>query len=319
MMNEDFSIIKDLINNANNVAILTHILPDGDAIGSSCALATLLQELGKKSKVYLQAQLPEEYQYFFVSDLIEYKKPENVDLIIITDCAGIDRVGDYSNLIKKCDNTLAIDHHKTFMPFAKHNFVSIGSSSASEFIYDILMNQDFIIDKRIAEFIYLGILRDTGGFMHDCTTSHTLRVVADLLEHKIDAENINRHFMMRTSYKTTMLLKTALNNLQMYNLSKIAVSFISQDDLKKYNAVVEDTGGVISHILSIDTVEVAVLITEASPNVHKVSIRSKNNIDASEVAKDFGGGGHAKASGCQMYGQIFKIINALVKAIQKRI
>ena len=318
MLNDNYSVITQNISSAKNIAIFTHILPDGDAIGSSCALACLLQNMGKNAKVYLQSPIPDEYKYFFIDDIVAYEVPKNLDLVIIADCADVDRLGNFSRFVKNAEKSIAIDHHKTFVPFAKHNFVSETSSSASEFLCDIFNNQSLSLDKRIAEFLYLGILRDTGGFMHDCTSSHTLRVVADLLDYNIDAENINRHFMMRTTYKTTMLLKVVLNNLSFYNFGKIAISNISKAELDSYNALVEDTGGIIGHILSIDTVEIAVLITEASPNVHKVSIRSKYNLDASDVAKDFGGGGHKKASGCQMYGQIQKITNALVKAIQRR-
>ena len=308
-----------MIDKSKNVAIFTHLLPDGDAIGSSCAMALMLRNMGKTAHVYLPSTVLEEYNYFNVEDIICYEYPNNYDLIIATDCADKDRMGDYSHIFNNFKNSIAIDHHKTFQDFASVNFVSPESSSACEFIFDIMNECGYEITKSVAEFLYLGILRDTGGFMHDCTSPHTLRVTADLLEYGIDAENLNRHFMMRITLKNAMLLKTVLNNLQLFDDGKIAISTISNKELKSYDASIEDTGGLISHILSIDKVEVAVLITESNNNVHKLSLRSKYNVDASEIAKDFGGGGHTKAAGCQMYGKIEKIVGVVRKSIEKRL
>ena len=315
----DFCKFKEMIINANNIAIFTHILPDGDAIGSSCAIATMLRNMGKNAYVYMPSKVLDEYYYLNIENIIRYEFPKEYDLIIATDCADIDRIGDYSSVFKNFTNSIAIDHHKTFQNFANINFVSSQSSSACEFLFDIMNECGYEINKEIAEFLYLGILRDTGGFMHDCTTPHTLRVVANLLEYEFDAENFNRHFMMRISFKNAMLLKTALNNLQLFDDGKIAISTISNKDLKNYNANIDDTGGLISHILSIDKVEIAVLITESTCGVHKLSLRSKYDVDVSDIAKDFGGGGHCKASGCQMYGKIEKIVGAVKKSIEKRL
>ena len=314
----EYDKLIEMIDKANNIAIFTHLLPDGDAVGSSCAVATYLRSIGKNATVYMPAPVLDEYKYFDVDSLISYNKPTNFDLIITTDCDR-ERVADFNIITGGFNNIIAIDHHKTFCPFATLNFVNCESSSACELVYDIFEKCKFKINKTVAEFLYLGILRDTGGFMHSCTTPHTLRIAAELLEYGIDAENINRHFMMRITYKNAMLLKVALNNLNLFGNKRIAISSISKKDLAQYDAKVDDTGGVISHILSIDSVEIAVLITEASNNVHKISFRSKYDVDVSDIAKDFGGGGHAKASGCQMYGKIENIISSIKKSIEKRL
>lgn len=314
----NFQIFKEKIDDAKNIVIFTHIIPDGDAIGSSFGLASALKNMNKNVCVVLSELVLDEYKYLNLDEFLRYEIPENVDLMISTDCAILDRIGKFSAIFNDFGNTIAIDHHVSFDSFAKLNFVSPESSSACEFLYDIFNECNIAIDKQVAEFLYLGILRDTGGFMHSCTTPSTFRVAANLLEKGIDLENINRHFMMTTTLKTTLLLKTALENLNMSNYGKIAISTISCQELKQHNATVENTGGIIGNILAINTVEVAILVTEVQPNVHKVSIRTKN-LNANEIANDFGGGGHIKASGCQMYGKRNKVINALQKASEARL
>ena len=316
-MNEFENFIKK-INDAKNIVIFTHTIPDGDAIGSSFGLASALKKLNKNVCVVLQDKILDEYTYFNLDEFLKYEVPENVDLMISTDCPILDRIGKFSAQFKDFPNTVAIDHHISFESFAKLNYVNSNSSSACEFLYDIFNECRIPIDKQVAEFIYLGILRDTGGFMHSSTTPSTFRATADLLEKGVDLENINRHFMLTTTLKTTLLLKTALENLIMSNYGKIAISTISSQELKQNNAKVENTGGIIGNLLAINTVEVAILITEVQPNVHKVSIRTKK-LDANDIAKDFGGGGHKKASGCQMYGQKNKVLNALLKSAESRL
>ncbi len=318
---ENLEKFKEYIEQSKNIAIFTHLIPDGDAIGSAFGLAKLLKKLGKKVKVYLPSNLPEEYKYFNILDYLSCDNPlnNNFDLLIATDCGAYDRLGDYSKYFLSHSKTIVIDHHISFEPFAKLNLLSVESSSASEFVYDLICQCNYEIDKEIAELLYLGILRDSGGFMYSCTTPHTLRAVANLLEYKIDYENINRYFMMRSSYEKTMLLKVVLNNLKLFLNNEVVISHISMDELCMNKATIEDTGGIIAQILSIDKVQVAVLITETTKNVHKVSIRSKFEVDASQIALEFGGGGHKKASGFQITGKIDNIITKIIKSIEKRL
>lgn len=317
-MIENIKELKKKVEQARNIIVLTHTIPDGDAIGSSFALVSTLRSLGKNAFVVLPEPIVEEYKFFDINDLVRYDIPEKVDLIISTDCPTLDRLGVFSTQFKNCENTIAIDHHLSFESFAALNFVNPKSSSACEFLYDILTECDYKINKEIAEFLYLGILRDTGGFMHDCTSSHTFNIASDLLQYGIRSEAINRHFMLTTTFKNVMLLKTALENLNIFNYGQIAIATISNKDLKRYEAKVDDTGAIVNQVLAINTVQVAMLVTEIEFNTYKVSIRSKS-IDANDIANDFGGGGHKKASGCRMYGELGKVINALKRASEERL
>lgn len=312
----NFNIIKDKVAVAKNIAIFTHIIPDGDAIGSSCALAQCLQKMGKNAKVYIQEKLSDEFEKLDINDLITYDAPKNADLVIITDCSNAERVGAYEQFIKESKNSIAIDHHIAFNEFAVYNFLNTKSCSACEFLFDIFSKIGFQIDKRMAELLYLGIIRDSGGFMYDSTTSHSHIVVAKLFNLGIDFKDINRRYMGTISMKSAMILKTAFNNLNFFENDRFAISTITTQELQKIGADINDTGVVVGQILSIEPVEIAVLATEVSKNIFKVSIRSKYDFDANMLAKEFGGGGHKKAAGCQLYGTREKIVDDILKIIR---
>ncbi len=315
----NFNIIKEKVVNAREIAIFTHIIPDGDAIGSSCAFALCLRNMGKNAKVYIQEKLSDEFEKLEINDLITYDAPKSADLVIITDCSNSERVGIYEPFIKESKNSIAIDHHIAFNNFAVCNFLNAQSCSACEFLFDIFTEIGFQIDKRMAELLYLGIIRDSGGFMYNNTTSHSHVVAAKLFDLGIDFEDINRRYMSTISMKGAMVLKTALNNLAFYENNRFAVSSITAQELQKFDADINDTGAIVSQILSIEPVEVAVLATEVNKNVFKVSIRSKYDVDANLLAQEFGGGGHKKAAGCQLFGTREKIAEEFLKIIRKHL
>lgn len=318
MTKNEIKELKDRLISAKNVAVVTHMTPDGDAIGSSCAVAQCLKNMGINVCVYLLEPILDEYKYFDLEDLIAVKPPENFDLIIATDCPTLERLGQYAVQFKSAKNSIVFDHHISFTNFASLNFINAKASSACEYIYDIFKACEFQCDKKVLEFLYLGILRDTGGFMFDCTTSNTFKAISEMLNNGIDFDKINRHFMMTVSYKSSMLLKEALCNLNLYELGKIGLSIISLNDLKKYDARVDDTAGIINQILAIESVEVAILATEVTNNTYKVSFRSKGEIDVNEVAQTLGGGGHQRASGCRAFGSKERVQRLLSNAVKER-
>ncbi len=311
----DYNIIKERVAAAKSIAIFTHIIPDGDAISSACAVAYWLQQIGKNAKVYLQEKLCDEFGKLDINDLITYDTPQNIDLIIITDCAKSERVGIYEQMVKESKNCIVIDHHTSFSEYATYNFLNTASCSTCEFLYDIFSNIGVKIDKKMAELLYLGIIRDSGGFMHNNTTANSHIVVAKLFEIGIDFDYINRRYMNTVSLKGIMVLKTALNNLEFFIDNRLAVSTISVQELQKIGANINDTGIIVNQILAIEPVEIAILATEVSENVYKVSIRSKFDIDVDMIAREFGGGGHSRASGCQIYGTRKKILDELLRVI----
>lgn len=311
----NFNIIDEKINDAKKIVILTHIIPDGDAVGSACLFAQYLQTIGKDAKVYFQEKLNKDFLKLNIDDLITYQEPKDFDLIICVDCANSDRLGKYEPLVKSSINSIAVDHHISFSEFASCNFLNAKSSSTCEFLYDIFQELHYKIDNRMAELMYLGIIRDSGGFMYDNTTSHTHYVVGKLIDIGIDFVRLNRQFMNTLSMQNALVLKIALNNLEFHNHCKFAISTITKSELRSIGATINDTGIVVSQLLSIEPVEVAVFATEVYDGIFKVSFRTKYDIDANAIAKVFGGGGHAKASGCQIYGTRGKVVDALLKTV----
>jgi len=312
--------LKNKINESKNIAVLHHTVPDGDAIGSSFALCLMLKKMGKKAEVLMEKPLHKEFHFLGgKDDIVSFSQSSSYDLIITCDCSDTKRLTVFEKLFKNQKNTINIDHHITNENFAKINIVDAKASSACELLYLIFKELSWQTDKTIRNYLYCGIIRDSGGFMNDNTTARTHQVAGEMIEQGIDDVTINRNLMRTNSIKSMLLLKCALNNMNFNQNKKLVWSNLSLDDYKTCDAVLEDSGAIVGQLVSIEDVEISMMISESTPNVHKISLRSKNDIDVSLICKAFGGGGHKKASGCQLKGKINNVVNQMTKEIAKYI
>lgn len=316
-MTSQFNNILEAIKNANNIGILTHKIPDGDAIGSSCGLAYILKNMNKCVEVLFEKPLKDEYDILDLSDIISYEPTFDYDLIISTDCGDTTRFGIHEPIFVSHKNTINIDHHLTNTKFAKINYVKAECSSASEYVFEIFDDLGIEIPLKSQELLYLGIIRDCGAFMHNNTSSDTHRVVAKMIDNGIKFDKINEHFMQTTALKSIILQKYALNSMEFFYDKKLLIMNLPYYVFEKENCTIEDTGSLVSIGISVEGVELAIMISEAQPNVHKISFRSRENVDCSLIAQAFGGGGHKRASGCQLKGSYSKIKNQLLNETKK--
>lgn len=311
MINKQLEELKKYISESNHIVIAVHNNPDGDAIGSSLALYNYLINFKENITVISPNSFPENMLWMKGADkILIYNKNVNIantiiasaDLIFCLDFNALHRVEKMENVMKVSHaKKVLIDHH--LQPEIQNFdlcFSVIDISSTAELIYNIIsqLHTDVLIDKYIAECIYVGIITDTGSFSYSCNYDKTFSICAELLKKGIDAEKIHRLIYDTFSEKRLRLLGHCLSEKLVVN-QKLSTAYIwlTKDELSKYDYQVGDTEGVVNYALSIKNIELAALFTERD-NVVRISFRSKGKMDVNNFARiHFNGGGHKNASG----------------------
>ena len=310
-------IPKELINllkNSTNVAIFSHVRPDGDCLGSASALKSALNQLGKNVDLYCDCILSDNYLFIKHMDVLNKPTCINYDLAIVVDCSDEARIGQYIEIYQKASHSIKIDHHKTYSDFAEINFVQqVGSTC--EILYFIIKEMGVKIDSDIACALYAGISSDTGCFMHNNTTSDAHKIAGELLKVGFNLDIANYNLFKRRTIGQINLLKTALNNMKFVSNGKVAISYLTIKDFKANNTRNTETYGIVNTLVDIDSVDIGVLISEDKPNLYTCSFRSKGGIDVSQICQEFGGGGHLNASGCNIFGAYKNVIDKIEKVV----
>lgn len=276
--------------------ILTHQYPDGDTLGSACALALALQRLGKKAKVLCSDIIPKKYDLLFEGLKKQNFEPE---CIISVDVADVQLLGNkLEKFATKID--LSIDHHASNKKFAMHQYTEPGSAATAEIIYNLLKIMDAEIDTAIANCIYTGISTDTGCFRYANATPRSYRIAADMLEKGIDACEINRIMFDMKSRERLEIERRVLDSMEFYCDNKCAMIYVTRDMMKKASATDADVEGLASIPRQIEGVLVGVTLREKKDGSFKISVRTDEKINASLICEKFGGGGHICAAGCSI-------------------
>lgn len=297
--------IVDVLNRANYAAIVCHSNPDGDTLGSAFALSASLKKKNISSDVICQDVLPDNYNFLSGITIHNIFDKDKYDVVVFVDCAEIGLAGRLRDkIILSKYKTINIDHHSTNEKYADINYVDGTSSSASELVLDIIKELDIEIDNKIAEYIYTGIVTDTGQFAHSYTSARTHYNAAFLLEKGIDFSLIHKKAFKTISLSKALLQNKMLDNMNLYEDNMVIISKLFKDDFISSNAKVEDTDSLINILLSIKGTKIAVLIRYNDENSCKISFRSIDDIDISTVAKKLGGGGHKQAAGATFNGNI---------------
>jgi len=317
--------ILPLIKKANNILIVCHQRPDGDTLGSGLAFYFLCTAMGKRADIVSDSPIPAHYHFMAGIGALNNQSCKSYDLTIVVDCADAPRMGKFADYVNSTVS-INIDHHKTNDRFAKHNIVVADASSTCEVVYDILASEgifapDSFIEantlKNIAQSLAVGLSTDTGHFMHSSVNAKVLQTAANLASFGADVHEITNHIYRSKTKERMFLLSKALQGLRFFYEDRICIMTLLLSDFEKFNALPMQTEGFIDYPLSIQNTQVAVTISQHEKDIFKVSFRSKG-LDVSEVAGVFGGGGHARASGCQITGPYEEVVERIVKAIKDR-
>lgn len=307
------------IKESNKIAILSHIMPDGDSLGSSLALCNALNSAGKKSRFILDDTPPLKYRFLKNYDKIERPGDyESFDIVIVIDCGDEERLGAAKKYLT--DNFIInIDHHISNNGFGNLNMVDTNAAAAGEIVYQIIKIMDLTMDKEISECLYTAIVTDTGQFQYSNTTSVTHQIAGDLLNNGVNAPEMYERIYQSNSKEKLLLTKEVLNTLEFFNNDSISCISLSKKQMEAVNAKEEDSDGLINLARDIEGVETAVFLRELDENKIKVGFRSKRIVDVSKIAERFGGGGHKRASGCTVCGTLEQVKSDIIEAVAKEI
>lgn len=305
-------MIKSL-KEAKNVLIVGHVRPDGDCIGSGLAVKALCDELNINADFSVDGDVPEAYKFMPGAESINTHKYNNYDLFVAVDCADAARLGKYAEYTETL-YTVNVDHHYTNPNYGSKNFVVADACSTCQILYEMI-SEAGLLNKTIAECLYVGLSTDTGHFMHSNTTEKTFLIAAGLAAQGIDVAGINNNLYNSVSRNKLALTSRAINSIEYFENGDIAFMTIYIRDLIQTGCKTEDTEGLIGYATSIKGVKVSICVCEQEDGTFRVSLRSKGT-NVAKAAAVFGGGGHERAAGCILRGKRNDVARKLVQAVK---
>jgi phosphoesterase RecJ-like protein len=296
----------DLVRGVERIAVLSHVDPDADAIGSIVGLSAGLRALGKHVVTAL-ADAPPVYAYFLegTSEIVSTLPDEPFDLYVFADAADAERVGSlYTEDRERFEGAtiLNIDHHRTNPEFGRVNLVDGAASSTSEIMYRLLTRLEAPVGREVAIALAFGIVGDTGSFRNGATTPGSLETMAQLLRCGADVQAIAFELFERKRFTAARLWGEILSGLHLFAERRIVIAWLSQAMLRAYDVTLDETEGIAAYLRGIEEADVAILLKETENGDVKVSFRSRPQIDVSVLALALGGGGHKQAAGCTVSG-----------------
>lgn len=312
--------IQEQCRHASAIGIGGHVRPDGDCVGSCMSLYLYLKKvfpdkiitvfLEEPAEIFRCIKGIEEVNSTFSSDTA-------YDVFFVLDCV-YERLGEAQKFFDAAAKTINIDHHiSNRTGCADLNYIVPETGSTSELIYDLMDKK--IIDQEIAQAVYIGMAHDTGVFQYSSTTPGTMRKAAELMEYGFDFSKIIEETFYQKTYIQNQILGRALLESIIFMDGKCIVSFINKKTMDFYHAQPKDLDGIVNQLRYTKGVDCAIFIYETGFQEYKVSMRSNERVNVSEIASYFGGGGHVRAAGCTMQGTVHDVINNLSGHIEKQI
>ena len=316
----NFEDLSQFFKNHDNYVILTHKNPDGDTLGSGFALCYALRNMGKNANVLNSDSFPARYDFLYSN-----YQPQTFDTktIVAVDIADIQLLG--SNLSEYSQEEtidVCIDHHISNKLFAKETYVDGTASAAALIIYELFKYMNIEITNEIARCLYTGIATDTGCFKFENTTPNAHIAAAELMTYDINFALINRKMFDIKSRGRLKVEQTVMSNMEYFFDGKCAIILLTKALMKESDVEEAEFDGLASMPLQVDGVNIGITIKERHENVFKLSVRTTQEFDASEFCQNFGGGGHIRAAGCEIQGNLSyvkKIVLEKVKEILNKL
>lgn len=316
----------NIIKTSKNILIISHVNPDGDTLGTMCALrSAIYNQYKKKPEMLILSKLPKIYE--FLPNISEAKTLEKIDksrvydLVITVDVASLDRLIDAQILFEKAKFTVNIDHHRTNNNYGDLAFVEPKASSSGEVAYNIMKKLGWNIEDKNLDTptcLYVAILTDTGGFRFENTKPKVFKVAAELTDMGISPRDLYKKCYESKSKAVVLFQNYCVSNATFLNKDKIAYSIIYKKDMEKFGVSDDSTDGIAETLRAITTTEISFVVKENDSKACKVSMRSKN-VDISEICSKFGGGGHKFAAGCTIKSGCEDAIKKLLAEINKEV
>jgi len=307
--------IAGALVSSSRVIICGHVIPDGDCLGSVAALGMALEKKGKGVTLASPDPVPEALLFLpgaarFVTDPGD---PGRYDTMIALDCSVPERLGSFRRYLDRIPKVINIDHHVATAGFAHYNYMDPGAAATGEILMDLLDLMGCSLDRDMATCLYVALATDTGSFRYENTSPETFRRAARLLEAGIPTGEINIRLYEEKPLQAIQVLGAALETLRISPCGKVAWVVVERGLLGRYGAGDEHTDGLINFVRTIKGVEVAIMFREIEAGKYKVGFRSKGEVDVHRLASKLGGGGHIRAAGCVMGGDLRQVVEKVVQ------
>jgi phosphoesterase RecJ-like protein len=321
MKNNSLTEVVKQLQAARNIAIVCHVRPDGDALGSGLALTTALRNAGKNVYMLCDDQPPERLCIFDTVKGVLQKLPvdkDDLDAFVSVDSADLSRIGSFATAYSKFKGvTVNIDHHISNDKYGKINYV-IDCPATCEIIPEILEAAGFEITTDIANLLALGLLTDSGNFSHQDVSSKTFTIAAKLKDKGADLSYVAYEMFSKQTKQRALLYGRVMDKMRFALDDRLVFITVTQKDFEETQTDKSQTEGFVDFPLSIEGVEVAAAVMEVKHGQYKVSLRSKR-VNVNAIASTFGGGGHILASGCMLFGEYEEVIEKLTYAVYQNL
>jgi phosphoesterase RecJ-like protein len=313
--------IADVIHARQRFVVVSHARPDGDAVGSSLAMAYALRHLGKDVRVVSHDAPPPPMMVFPGVPGIEVtdRVDDPGDAVIVMECGDIKRTG-----VEGLDRgyVINIDHHPGNTMFGALNWFDLSAAACGEMVFDLVLALGVPLTTEIATHVYIAILTDTGSFHYSNITPRTFDICRQCMEAGVNPPAVARSLFDSNNLGRLKLFGAVLSRMQLDATARIATLFVDKQLASESGGTYEDTEGLINLPLTVKEILTVAFFKESGPKDWRVSLRSKGDIDVNAIAKEFGGGGHKNASGCSAPGELdalkklfeHKLADAIAKA-----
>ncbi len=314
--NENIEKLKNLIDEANTIGVVSHVNPDGDNLGSSLGFARALRNYGKDTEVVGHDTIDNYLK--FLPDLEFYEKnyKDSYDLLLILDASEIDRIGDAQPLASNSKKTAVIDHHLGGKITSDLNIIHPEAPATCQLIYEIIQRIGLPLDEKTANLLFTGIVTDTGRFMYYDTNRETFEIAGKLLDAGADKENIYSALYQNKPIDVLKFETDLIANAEFMEDRVFAIASI--DKVDEYGVQMGDSEHIVNILRDLEGISISMLVKEYGNGEYKVSMRSKG-IDISKTARENGGGGHANASGFSIFDDSLESAAAKARVILQNI
>jgi len=318
MPNCSFEDIAAVLRERSRFVIMSHVRPDGDALGCELAMAICLQQLGKDVTVWNEDGLLEKFAFLPSSALVTKPpaEPREFEVAIVLDTAVQNRIGTCAAAVKRADVWINIDHHITNDHYGDLAYIDSTAPATGQILYELFRAAELPITYGMADNLFVAISTDTGSFQYPSTTARTYEIGADLIRAGVDVGALSQKLYESYPRRRLELLRALLNVLRFSSEDRVASFSLSHATAQSLGVLPEDNEGLIDYIRAIEGVVVAAFIEELPDNKVRLSLRSKDpRIDVSKICGTFGGGGHRLAAGARVAGTLAEVEERVLAAI----
>lgn len=328
--------VLEILKNESKFIVTSHVNPDGDNLGSSIGLVRYLSRIGKEAYHVIDDQMPdnmkflldslegEESHHIFTTKEFLYLDwyKEMIDsgdfVLIVVDCADRHRVSLGQEILEGAKKIVNLDHHISNTNYGDINLVEGSLSSTCELVTSLLREMgEAIFDKSMATALYTGLSTDTGNFLFDSVTDKTFETASFLTKMGADRDTVANKLYQSTSFNYLKLTREVLETLELHE--EVGLMVLTQEMLDRNQVEYKDTDDLVNNVINIDVVKVGILIKEKGKEEYKISLRSKDDTNVCKIAQKFHGGGHKRASGCTLHGDLSKVKYEIIQASKEQL